>query len=94
MFTEEQVKKLDWEFDESEFCFLPHVKNLANLLYKMVDGTYENHSLERAEEMLTLIELLNNYVQGMHTGYNKYFELLKNMNNQKVVDVISEKIAS
>ena len=80
--TSEQQKQLDVELKKIDTGKLLQLGNLSKTLWQTIEETNsedELHSLERANQMLTLSELIKDFALIFDSQFDKYFERVSDM---------------
>lgn len=80
--TSEQQKQLDGELKKIDTGKLLQLGNLSKTLWQTIEETNsedELHSLERANQMLTLSELIKDFALIFDSQFDKYFERVFDM---------------
>jgi hypothetical protein len=80
--TSEQQKQLDGELKKIDTGKLLQLGNLSKTLWQTIEETNsedELHSLERANQMLTLSELIKDFALIFDSQFDKYFESVFDM---------------
>jgi len=82
MLTVEQQKELDELIKEIHKGDLIEIENLSKTLWRLINSTStydEPHSLEKANEMLTLFNLIKKATSNFNVKFTEYYEQVFDM---------------